>query len=334
MREADSVLAWLLEPSEPSVRYRTLSELLDLPADHPDVISTRERIPSSMPVVQLFDWMHPQGFWLQTNPRTGKTMGDGVEYGSFATTHFCLAYLAELGLDRTHPKVSLAAERYLDLQKADGDWLKHFSCLYGYNIRTFVRLGYRRDARLRKSIQLLLTSPREDGGYLCDMHEKESRAGGKKSCIRGSCKALAAFAELGPAYWKDPSCMRLLDYFLGRGGIYKRHAPQETINWDVQTMIFPFHWRAGLLEILYSLSKMGHGDDRRLDRAWHLLHSKADPEGRFPLEWTAAQSAWKVGRRGTCNKWMTLYARLAFKEAARPSSLDVRNPTNGKNRRG
>ena len=87
-------------------------------------------------------------------------------------------------------------------------------------------------------------------------------------------------------------------------------------------MIFPFHWRAGLVEVLYFLSRMGHGSDPRLDRAWKLLDSKADKEGRYPLEWTPAQSPWKVGRRGTANKWITLYALLALKAAGRYVEID------------
>ena len=42
-----------------------------------------------------------------------------MKYGAFATTHYCLAYLAELGMDRTNPSVAKAAERYLTFQKAE-----------------------------------------------------------------------------------------------------------------------------------------------------------------------------------------------------------------------
>jgi hypothetical protein len=313
--KANPILTWLLDPSDPSVRYRTLTELLDVPANNPEVIAARQNLAQSAAVIRLFERMHPKGYWLQTNPRTQKTVGDGAEYGSFATTHFCLAYLAELGLDRTHPKVELAAERYLGLQQEDGDWYKHFSCLYGYNIRTFIMLGYRKDPRLQRSIELLEKSVRADGGYLCEMHEPKAQPNKTKSCIRGSFKALAAFAEIGPTCWKHQSCRSLIEYFLDRGGIYKRRDPRKLVNKDVQTMIFPFHWRAGLVEVLYHLSRMGYGNEPRLDRAWKLLGSKADREGRFILEWTPTQSLWKVGDRGAANKWMTLYALLALKKA-------------------
>ena len=147
------------------------------------------------------------------------------------------------------------------------------------------------------------------------MHE--TAGGRKKSCIRGSLKALAALSELGPEYWEQASCRRLIGYFLDREGIYRRSELRVVANKDVQTMIFPFHWRAGLVEVLFHLSRMGYGDDSWLRRAWALLASKSTSEGRHILEWTPSQSAWKVGRPGAANKWLTLYALLAQKAAGR-----------------
>lgn len=316
------VIDWLLEPCEPGMRYRTLRELLDAPADDPEVIAAREGIPASQPVIELLEKMHPDGYWLQKTPSKDRWVGDGVEYGSFATTHFCLAYLSELGMDRTHPQVALAAERYLGLQQPDGDWLNHYSCLYGYNIRTFLLFGYRDDPRVQKSLQMLEEYGRKDGGYLCDWHEppalRSSTTRRKpKSCIRGSLKALAAFSEAGPQYWDHPACQRLLGYFLDREGIFQRQHPQELVNKDIGALNFPFIWRASLVEVLYHLSRMGHGSDPRLERAWQLLRTKAGSDGRYILDWTPTQCPWKVGSRGAANKWLTFYALLAMKLAGR-----------------
>src|SRR4030042_4969468 len=171
MNEKNEVIQWLLQDDEPSLKWRTLRELLDCDNNLPEVIQAKSAILQSTPVRALLDKMHPDGYWLQQNPRTKIFVGDGALYGSFATTHFCLAYLAELGLDRNHPQVEKAAHRYLSLQNPDGDWLNHYSCILGYNIRTFVMLGYRDDTRIKQSIELMLQTVREDGGYLCAWHE-------------------------------------------------------------------------------------------------------------------------------------------------------------------
>jgi hypothetical protein len=254
--------------------------------------------------------MHPDGYWLQKNYK-GEILGQGVEYGSFATTHFCLSYCAELGLDRNTPFVEKAASRYLDLQKDDGDWYEHLSCLYGYNIRTFIMLGYRKDERVQKAIDLMLETVRQDGGYLCDLHEK-GKGKPPKSCVRGAAKALLAFAEL-PEYWNHERCLQLVEYFLGRNGIFKKNNPERYVNQDMMSDSYPVIWRTNVWEILYALSKMGYGKDKRLEAAWDAMKSRKDGAGRYKLDWTPAQSPWKVGLRGEPNKWITLYCLLAEK---------------------
>jgi len=306
------VIQWLLQDDEPSMKLRTLRELLDADDAMPEVRRAKSAILQSMPVRDLLEKMQPDGYWLQKNPRTKATVGDGVMYGSFGSTHFYLAYLAELGMDRTQPEVEKAADRYLNLQKPDGDWLNHYSCLLGYNIRTFVRLGYREDVRIKRSIDLMLQTIREDGGYLCDWHEGKYKTRQVKSCIRGSVKCLLAFAEL-PEYWDHPRCRQLVDYFLRRGGVYQSNHPGIFVNQDMQRFSFPITWRANLWEVLYALCKMGHGNDERLQSAWNVLESRADIEGRYQLDWTPTECPWKVGKSGEINKWITFYAMLAEK---------------------
>lgn len=303
------VFEWLLEPENPSVRYRTLVELMGL-AGSEEASEAKKAIPESEPVKKLADSMHSDGYWLQKDYK-GRIAGDGVEYGSFATTHFCLAYCAELGLDRSLPFVEKSASRYLSLQKEDGDWWQHISCLYGYNIRTFILLGYREDKRVQKAIDLMLSTRRRDGGYLCDMHEK-GKGKPPKSCIRGAAKALLAFSEL-PEYWKHERCLELTEYFLNRGGIYRSNDPSRFVNRDMEQEAFPVTWRTNIWEILYALSRMGYGRDERLYAAWKVMESRKDAEGKYLLHQTPGQCPWKVGKTGEPNKWITLYCMLAEK---------------------
>jgi hypothetical protein len=306
------VYEWLLEPSDPSVRYRTMTELLDGSEDDVEALQAREQIPASQMATKILSKMHPDGYWLQKKPSTGEFLGDGTEYGAYATTHFCLAYLAELGLDRQNPQVAKGAERYLNLQKEDGDFFRHLSCLYAYNIRTYIMLGYRLDLRVQKSIDLMLTTERPDGGYLCDLHEGKYKTKAVKSCIRGSAKALLAFSDL-QEYWDHPRCLALIEYFLKRDVFFRTSDLSMPINQDVTRTHFPITWRAGLVEMLYALSKMGYGEHAELNRAWEILESKHDAQGKCPLDWNPTQALLKPGKRGEANKWVTFYALLAKK---------------------
>jgi hypothetical protein len=306
------ILDWLLEDEEPSLRYRTLTELLDRAADDVDVTSARNAIAESTHAQRIFTKMHPDGYLLQRKSSTKEWIGDGVEYGSFATTHFVLSYLSELGFTVEDARVAQAADRYLDLQQADGDFWLHISCLYSYNIRTFIRLGLREDARVQRTIDLMLGTERADGGYLCDMHEGRYKTRLVKSCVRGSAKALMAFAEL-PEYRQNPRCLALVDYFLERGGAFKHGKPDEPVSDDAVRTSYPIIWRTSITEILYGLAKMGYGQDARLARAWETLEKKRDGQGRYRLDWTTTSALLKAGKPGEANKWVTLYALLAQK---------------------
>jgi len=311
-----SILIWLLEGEDPSVRYRTLTELLDKPPDDPAVAAARAAIPDGKHAKRIFKKMRPDGTWLQKKSSTKELIGGGVEYGSFATTHFVLSYLAELGFTVEDPRVAKAADRYLNLQQPDGDFWLHLSCLYSYNILTFVLLGLRDDPRVQRTIDLMLTTERADGGYLCDLHKDKYKTRVTKSCIRGGAKALLAYAEL-PEYWQHPRCLQLVDYFLSREGIFKRGKPNQPVNDDVTRTVYPIIWRTSITEVLYGLAKMGYGQDARLTRAWDVFDGKRDEDGRYILDWTTTSALLKAGKRGEANKWVTLYALLAEKYRTR-----------------
>jgi hypothetical protein len=74
------VIQWLLQDDEPSLKWRTLRELLDFDEDAPEVKQAKAAIPQSEPVLELLDKMHPDGYWLQKNPRTKVYVGDGALY--------------------------------------------------------------------------------------------------------------------------------------------------------------------------------------------------------------------------------------------------------------
>lgn len=314
MNDNPNAIEWLLEKENPSVRYRTLRELLDRPEIDSDVMEAKELILSGKDVTRILNLMHPDGYWLVKNRSKGGYIGDSVEYSDYNTTHFCLAYLAELGLTKEHPQIRKAADRYLNLQNDDGDFFGHFSCLYGLNIRTFVRLGYSDDARLQKTINLMLNTERYDGGYLCDMHEGTYKTKPVKSCIRGSVKALLAYTEL-PEYRLHQRCRNLVDYFLKRDCLFQMSNLEQPVNPGIVTTRFPITWRASLTEIVYSLAQLGYGHNQHLARAWQLLEQKKDNHGRYLLDWTpsSVQTIFKVGKRSEPNKWITLYALLAYK---------------------
>jgi hypothetical protein len=320
-----SLIHELLHSAIPSVQLRTRLEILQQDPSSNKISTLKEKVETSRQVQRLFATMHPDGYWLQKNPRSGVITGKNVEYGAYATTHFVLSYLSELGLDRKHPLVCKAAERYLNLLSEDGDWWNHMSCLYAYNIRTYVRFGYLGDTRLEKAISLLLNTDRFDGGYLCDMHANKRKTKNTKSCYRGAVKALLAFSEL-PQYWNHERCEKLVHYFLSRNGIYNSKRDDFVVK-DVQVTSYPILWSANTYEVLLALSKMGYGAHQALKPAWKTLESKKHPTGKYMLDWTPAQSPFKVGKRNEVNDWISFYVALAY--TYKTEKKRKRPPSNG-----
>ncbi|UYP46048.1 hypothetical protein NEF87_002333 [Candidatus Lokiarchaeum ossiferum] len=309
----NEVLEWLLEPSNPSVRYRTMLELLDYSPKDPEIQQTYKEILNWKPVLKIKKAMHPEGYWT-VKVEKGNIIGKGTEYRTFNTTHWVLGYLAEYGLTRKEDFVNIASNRYLNLQKDDGDFWQHLSCLYGLNLHTFSKLGFNSDPRIQKTIELVTSSIRHDNGYLCDLNERKKKPKGReiKSCFRGTLKVLFGLSEFS-SLWDQLYAKKLIDYFLNRELIFKRNKPTELVVKNAELLVFPFTYREGLLETLYPLLKMGYGNHPKCVRAWELFESKKLPDGRFPLEWNPTNKFLRPGTRGEPNKWVTFYAYLLYK---------------------
>ena len=120
-----------------------------------------------------------------------------------------------------------------------------------------------------------------------------------------------AFAAL-PELRETGRCQQLVDYFLRRRILFRTDRPDEVIRSELMRIGFPFMINGSLLEPLYALSRMGYGQDERMQAAWVMLESKQDQTGRYILDW-CPQGYFKPGPKGQTNKWATLYAYLAQK---------------------
>ena len=66
------VIRWLLEEDNPSVRYRTLKEILGYKDDSPEIVQAKSAILLSHPVRSLLEEMHPDGYcFRKTHGLTG-----------------------------------------------------------------------------------------------------------------------------------------------------------------------------------------------------------------------------------------------------------------------
>lgn len=304
-----NVLKWLLEEENPSIRYRTMKELQKIPSTEKKMIETQQSILQTSTIKKIRKSMHPEGYWT-VKRHDGRIIGAGVEYATFNTTHYVLGYIAEFGLTRDEPWVELAADRYLSLKASDEDFYNYLSCLVGLNLRTFAKLGFADDSRLLKSISLLESKIRYDNGYLCDLHEGKTKRGRLvKSCFRGSVKALYGLCEF-PQYWQKPFVKDLVNYFLNREILFKTTNLMKLVRKDAILTYFPFIYYPGLIDVLYPLSKMGYGSDKRVQRAWGILDKHRTEEGKYILDRKPKSRYLDPGELDQPNKWITFYSYL------------------------
>lgn len=299
-RIPNSVLEWLTQEDQPSLRYRTLTGILQLEGDHPDVKQAMAAIVSSPDVYRAFSAMGKDGSWA-----CGKRTNISHEIAS-------LNYLAELGLDSSDGRVSLGVEYLLSQQKDDGDFHRHYSCFNGLALRALVLLGYGQDYRVRRLKDLLLASGRYDGGYHCDINVKgRKNYTDHKSCMKGSLKVLLAFSEI-PDVWEHDSCVGLIRYFMGRHVCFRTDDPERLVMPAIGKASFPFTYGPGLLEAVYSLAKMGYGMRSEMTEAWALLEQHRLPDGRYILRVGPTWQHLAAGPKNKPNKWATLYAYLSL----------------------
>jgi hypothetical protein len=306
LRITDAVLDWLLEAEDPSVRYRTLTELLDRSPGDAEARRARSRIPNSPAVVALFAPMAADGSWqypYRDQPN---------RYFKFMTAS--LGYAAELGLESGDKRVRRAVEHLLSLQQEDGDFHRHYSCYNGLILRTLNRLGFGSGERTVRLRRLLLRSIRHDGGFHCDLHVRRAPGASTphKSCVKGSLKALLAFAE-DDELRQTRECVRLAAYFLKRHVCFRTYDLRAPVVKGITQLAFPITYKPGLIEAVYAMARLGHGRRPEMSDAWSLLAGMRREDGRFPLQSTCRWPHLRRVPRGRPSKWLTLYACLASK---------------------
>ena len=95
---------WLLEKDNPSVRYFTLTDLLDRPADDADVVAARQAIMETGPVPAILAEQHTDGYWVKPGP------GYNPKYRS---TVWSVIFLAQLGADGNDERIRRGGEYIL-----------------------------------------------------------------------------------------------------------------------------------------------------------------------------------------------------------------------------
>lgn len=314
---------WLVEEKNPSVRYFTLRDILELPDENKDVLHAREAIMHSGPVPKILN--------KQSTPEYLES------YKSFYTDKYrglvwSLIVLAEMGAQRTEEIAAQCEYLFINSQEtADGGFSMHTAakmgggrstevipCLTGNMIWSLIRFGYLGDPRLERAIGWLIRFMRFNDGVEEDPqvppYDRYEICWGKHTCHMGVVKALKALTEIPEERRSAPvrDTIRKSAEFLLIHHIHKRsHDLTKMSKPGWRKFGFPLMYQTDVLEILDILTSLGIRDSR-MDEAVDLVRSKQDGDGRWKLE-NAYRLLVPIEQKERQSKWVTLRALRVLK---------------------
>ncbi len=310
-------LPWLLEEdaANPGVRYFALRDLLDRPADDPEVVAARAAVMRSGPVPLILDAQYPQGYWVKPGP------GYSPKYRA---TLWQVLFLAQLGADGRDERVRRGVEHVFAHAQAESSAFSAngrpsgaIHCLWGNVVRALLELGYAGDERLARSVEGLARSVTGDGyrwycrsgiqapGFVC-------AANYGLPCGWGAVRVLWALNRVPPAL-RTPAVETAVEVaveFLLRYDVARADYPyRERISSSWFRFGYPLGYVTDVLLNLEALVEAGCGADPRLKAAVELVLSRQDERGRWKMEYSYNGKMWAdVEEKGKPSKWVTLRA--------------------------
>jgi hypothetical protein len=304
---------WLLEPENPSVRYWTLMDILDRPADDPNVREARAAIPAWPSVAELLASQKPDGHWVKRDYYLPKNCG----------TFWVLSVLADLGLTARpglaaeDEHVRRSCEFMFAHQRESGAFCRRRRipgqgivwegwndvCTHARIVRFLIQFGYVDDPRTRQAMDWLLSTQRGDSMWLCD------RAG-RHGCLRATLDVLRA-AVLDPQTAAHPAISRaaaIVSDLLMEPRMGRYHVGDM---WEV--LEYPY-FGYGVIPALDALVRLGYTlEHPRIAAATAFLLSRQLPDGTWPLDQSPRRPPLDFGQPDEPNKWLTLDALRVIK---------------------
>ena len=311
-----AVLMWLLKPSQPTIQYHTLLDLLDRREDDAEVRRARLNIARIGWARDILNAQKPEGHWESRND---------LYRPKYSATIWRLIVLADMGLTKADPRIRKPCEMFLnEYHRVDGGfdhpsshWSRSELCLTGNLTRTLLLCGYGEDPRVISGLDWLVKNQMDDGGWHC-MYER-AFGRGTLDCWEG----LSAFAALDRRRWTRSikrSVEKGAEFYLSRELFKQGRMYKPWLRFH-----YPVHYYYDVLVGLDVITALGYAEDRRLKLALQLLGRKRLPDGAWKLDaihpdlGIGAGYRFKAPRKfaleksGRPSKWITLTALRVLK---------------------
>ncbi len=280
----DSAVEWLLQSKDPSIRYFTLTDILDKPKNSPEVEKTWKLIPSGPKVGILLNGqqsdgafgVHPYQKWTGAHWRLVSLVELGVPSGfgpAVRATNLVLEWLLGEAHLRNVPKIN---GRYRRCASQEGNALAVCS-----------RLGLAEDPRVVKLAESLVGWQWADGGWNCDRNPEADH-----SSVNESLSTLWGLVEYhratGDRDFSKP-IERASEFFL-RHRLFRSDHTGDVIHPDMIKLHYPLYWHCDILQELIMLSRAGKLGDPRTGEALDVVEKKRGSDGL----WHAEDYYWNI----------------------------------------
>lgn len=332
-------LPWLLDREAPAVRHLALRQLLDRPADDPEVLEARAAAMQTDPIASILVAMDPAGWWVRPGP------GYLPKYTS---TVWQVVFLDQLGADGRDPRVRTACAYLLDhAQTANGGFSAVMSgtgrpppssvihCLNGNLLRALIGFGWLDDERVGRAIDwqaAAITGEGEIRFYKSSLPGPGFRCGANEGlpCAWGATKALLALARI-PSERRTPHVQRAIDaglaLLLSRDPAtadYPMGYGNTKPNGSWFKLGFPSGYVTDVLQVLEAVCEAGAGGDPRIDAAMDWILGQQDDRGRWVNRYAyTGKMVCDIDVPGQPSRWVTLRACRVLKTVAGSRRLAV-----------
>lgn len=316
MEEA-SPIDWLLDAQTPSIRYLTLRLLEGCPADDPRVIEARRAVVEYGPAAEILQRQSPRGDWK----------GEHSYYTpKYTSTHWSMMLLAELGMDGEDERMRRGAAFMLGaaLPWEKGSRLParlDLCCLFGNILRYTAHCAMQDDPRAVEMVSFLGRCALENG-WACSYNSEAPCAWGAARTLWGLAavpceKRSGLMNEIiasGVKMLLEDHDFNAADYPTGVG---KRHH-----LWDETS--FPLFYQADKLFILRVLGELGFQAHPGAAGARAWLRERQRSGGRWRGSSPYRMRTYPgMGRGEETDRWVTLHALLALKNAGASVGADL-----------
>jgi len=310
------VLKWLLSDDNPSVKYFTLTDILEELPDSPKIRKARAAILNSPLVCGLFNGQKRDGSF-------------GVHpYQKWTGAHWRLVSLVELGIPEGEKRAVAAAgdvlrwltgESHKKSIKLINGRTRRCASQEGNALFVCARIGLADDPRVRYLAESLVKWQWPDGGWNCDKHPEANHSSFHESIT--PLRGLIEYYRVTGDNAVKSAIKKTTELFL-RHHLLRSEKTGDIIDPEWLKLHYPTYWHYDILFGMRILSLLGPLSEKRLKDSLDLLEKKRLPDGGWKSDGRCSRL------RDGCDNHRTLAKRYSSFNLPRTLIFLRRIPSN------